>query len=114
MADQFKTRLRAILKDSITTVQAKITHPMETGARRKLETGRLIPAHFIKKATFEHNGKVVMSADWSIGISKDPYCAFKFKGGAEGDTVKLTWIDNKDNTRTTSAQIEDKSKKKAK
>ncbi len=96
MADEFKIRLRATLKDSITTVKTKITHPMETGARKKLETGRLIPAHFIKEVKFEHNSKVVMSADWSVGISKDPYCAFKFKGGVEGDMVTLTWTDKCD------------------
>ncbi|MEK8017183.1 MAG: thiosulfate oxidation carrier complex protein SoxZ [Candidatus Parabeggiatoa sp.] len=105
MADEFRTRLQAKLKKGITEVRTKITHPMETGARRALETGKLIPAHFIEEVKVEHNGKVVMSADWSVGISKDPYCAFKFKGGVEGDTVTLTWKDNKGNTKTKAVTI---------
>jgi sulfur-oxidizing protein SoxZ len=88
-------RLKAKLKDGITEVKALIKHPMETGARKELETGKLIPAHFIEEVTCAHNGHIVMSALWSGGISQNPYCAFTFKGGAEGDKVTLIWKDNK-------------------
>ncbi|HIP68010.1 MAG TPA: thiosulfate oxidation carrier complex protein SoxZ, partial [Chromatiales bacterium] len=40
------------------------------------------------------NGKTVMTAYWSGGISKNPYLSFKFKGAKAGDTVKLSWADN--------------------
>ena len=33
-------------------------------------------------------------------VSKDPYLAFKFKGGAKGDKISVTWTDNKGDTRT--------------
>ncbi|MFM6921765.1 MAG: thiosulfate oxidation carrier complex protein SoxZ, partial [Polynucleobacter victoriensis] len=30
---------------------------------------------------------------------------FKFKGGAKGDTVSITWVDNKNDKRTDEAKI---------
>jgi sulfur-oxidizing protein SoxZ len=36
-----------------------------------------------------------MSANWSGAISNNPYLSFKFKGGASGEKVKITWVDNK-------------------
>lgn len=90
-----RIRLKATVENGITEVKTKIKHPMETGARKELETGRLIPAHFIEEVTCEHDGKEVMSAIWGSGVSANPYCAFKFRGGAKGEIVKLSWKDNK-------------------
>lgn len=98
-------RLKAKLKNGITEVKTKIKHPMETGTRKDLESGRLIPAHFIEEVTCEHAGKVVMSAIWGSGVSANPYCAFKFKGGAEGERVKLTWKDNQGETGSKAVAI---------
>ncbi len=98
-------RLKAKVKNGITKVKTKIKHPMETGARKDLESGRLIPAHFIEDVTCEHKGKVVMSAIWGSGVSADPYCAFKFKGGVRGEKVKLTWKDNKSETGSREVEI---------
>jgi len=98
-------RLKASVKDGITEVKALIKHPMENGLRKELETGKLVPAHFIEEVTCEHNEKVVMSAIWSGAISKNPYCAFQFKGGAQGDKVKLTWKDNQGQTGATEVKI---------
>lgn len=88
-------RVQAKLKEGITEVKMLIKHPMETGARKEQATGKLIPAHFIQEVTCEYEGKVVMSAIWSGGVSKDPYCAFKFKGGKADEKVKISWKDNK-------------------
>ena len=93
MADTIK--LKAKEASGVVTVKALITHPMETGARKDKKTGEVIPAHFIQEVTCEHGGKTVMTAQWSGGISKNPYVTFKFKGGAKGDAVKLSWVDNK-------------------
>jgi sulfur-oxidizing protein SoxZ len=89
-----KMRVRAKLKGDETEVKALINHPMETGQRKDKKTGELIPAHFIEEVVCEHNGSMVMNALWSGGISKNPYLAFRFKGGAAGDKVKLSWRDN--------------------
>jgi sulfur-oxidizing protein SoxZ len=88
-------KLKAKEKDGVVTVKALITHPMETGARKDKKTGEVIPAHFIQEVTCEHGGKTVMTAQWSGGVSKNPYVTFKFTGGAKGDAVKLAWSDNK-------------------
>lgn len=100
-------RLKATIKAGITEVKSLIKHPMETGARKDLETGRLIPAHFIEEVNCEHNGQIVVSAIWSGGVSKNPYYAFKFKGGKVGDTVKLTWKDNQGKTDSKETQIKE-------
>ena len=40
-----------------------------------------------------------------ISVSKDPFLSFKFKGGAMGDKVTVTWVDNTGDTRTDEATI---------
>ena len=87
-------KIRAKNSGGVTTVKALIKHPMETGLRKDSKTGKLIPAHHINEVTAEHNGKTVMTANWGGAISKNPYLSFKFKGGAAGDTIKISWVDN--------------------
>ena len=105
MANEINTRLQAKLNKGVTEVKTLISHPMETGQRKDLETGKLIPAHFIEEVTCEHNGEVVMSAQWGVGISANPYLAFQFEGGKIGDKVKLTWKDNQGKSETTETEI---------
>lgn len=88
-------KLRAKNKDGVTTVKALISHPMETGTRKDKKTGKKIPAHFIQEVVCEHKGNKVMTASWGAAISKNPYLSFKFSGAAAGDTLKLSWVDNK-------------------
>ena len=99
-------RLKTKTRDGITTVRAIIRHPMETGFRVNPENGRLIPAHYINQVTVSHNGKIVLSCDWSRAVSKNPYLSFRFKGANIGDKLELTWIDNKNNTDTIATSIE--------
>jgi len=88
-------RVQAKLKNDVTQVKALINHPMETGNRKDKKTGQVIPAHFIEEVICEYNGEAVMTAQWSGGISKNPYMAFKFNGGKKGEMVKVSWRDNK-------------------
>ena len=88
-------KIRAKLSGDTTTVKCLMTHPMETGLRKDSKTGEMIPAHFINEVMAESGGKMVMMANWSGGISKNPYLSFRFTGAAAGDTVKLSWVDNK-------------------
>ena len=99
-------RLRAQLKEGIVEVNALIKHPMETGAQKDLETGQLIPAHFIEEVICEHEGQEVVSARWGVGISKNPYCSFKFEGGKIGEKVKLSWKDNQGQTDSFEVEIQ--------
>lgn len=91
-------KMRANIEGGVTTIKALISHPMETGARKDKKTGETIPAHFIQEVVCEHKGAKVITANWGPAISKNPYLSFRFKGAAAGDTVKLSWVDNKGNT----------------
>ncbi len=103
-----KVKIRASLKDGVTTVKALMTHPMETGARKDKDTGELVPAEFIQEVIVMHNDTVVLNANWGTGISKNPYLSFKIKGGAAGDTIKLEWKDNLGATGSGETQIKQK------
>lgn len=98
-------KIRAKESGGITTVKALMSHPMETGARKDSKTGKLIPAHFIQEVTCQHKGNTVMTAQWSGGISKNPYISFKFSGGAKGDELELAWKDNKGKSDSMSSTI---------
>ncbi len=98
-------KMRAKEKAGVVTVKALMTHPMETGSRKDKKTGELIPAHFIQEISCKASGKTVMTADWSGGVSKNPYVSFKFKGAAKGDPVELTWVDNQGKSDTKKAKI---------
>lgn len=98
-------KIRAKVQDGVTTVKALMTHAMETGLQKDKKTGELIPAHFINEITAKHNGKVVLTAEWGASVSKNPYLSFAFDGGAAGDSVELSWTDNKGESDSTTAEI---------
>jgi len=98
-------KIRAKIKGDTTEVKCLMTHPMETGLRKDSKTGKLIPAHFISEVTAESGGKTVMSAQWSGGISKNPYLSFSFTGAAKGDEVKISWVDNQGGSDSETAKI---------
>lgn len=97
-------RIRAVMKDGVTEVKALMSHIMETGQRKDAD-GNVIPAHFIELVEAKCNDKTVLSAQWGPAVSRDPFLSFKFKGGNKGDTVTITWKDNKGATRTDKAEI---------
>ena len=102
MADPMK--IRANLKDDSTEVKVLMAHEMETGQRKDAQ-GKVIPAWFIQNVKVTHNDKVVLAAQWGTAISKNPFLSFKFKGGAKGDKVRITWTDNHGDSRTDEATI---------
>ena len=98
-------RLRAKASGDTATVKALITHPMETGLRKNKKTGKKVPAHFIQTVSGKHNGQEVMLAEWSGAVSKNPYVSFQFAGAKAGDSVELTWSDNKGGTETATTKV---------
>jgi sulfur-oxidizing protein SoxZ len=98
-------RVRAIANGDTTEVQALIQHPMDSGFVKDAQ-GQVIPAHFIQQLTFEHNGKNVFVADWGPAVAKDPYVKFAFKGASKGDELKISWVDNKGASDSTTAKIQ--------
>lgn len=97
-------KIRAANKDGVTEVKVLVSHEMETG-QRKDSSGNLVPAHFITEITAEHNGRQVLAGQFGTAISKNPYLAFKFKGGAKGEKITVSWKDNKGDSRTDEATI---------
>ena len=98
-------KIRAKLSGDVTTVKALIKHPMDTGLMKDKKTGKVIPAHFIQEVNCEHGGNKVMTAMWGAAISKNPYLSFKFAGAKAGDTIKLSWVDNKGESDSAETKI---------
>jgi len=98
-------KMRAKVSDGVTTIKALISHPMDTGLLKDKKTGKTIPAHFIQEVVCQHKGTTVMTATWGPAVSKNPYLSFKFKGAAAGDTVSLSWVDNKGEKDSADAAI---------
>jgi|SRR5579859_2103590 len=93
MADAMK--IRAQLRGDLADIKVLMFHPMETGLRKDPLSGELIPLHFIRHLVVTHNGKVVMDAQWSRAISKNPFVNFRIRGAKAGDKVAISWEDNK-------------------
>ncbi len=53
----------------------------------------------------KHGDKTVLNCEFGPSVSKNPYLAFKFNGGAKGDKLAVTWVDNKGDTRSDEVQI---------
>lgn len=102
MAKSIKIRAKA--KKGIVTVKALMSHPMETGLRKDKKTGKLIPAHHIQEVTAKSGDRTVLAAVWGGAISKNPYLSFKFSG-AKGDSLTLSWVDNKGNSDSQTAKV---------
>ncbi|RKZ37274.1 MAG: thiosulfate oxidation carrier complex protein SoxZ [Gammaproteobacteria bacterium] len=98
-------KVRAKEKGGVVTVKALMSHPMETGQRKNKKTGKMIPAHYIQEVTVEHQGKTVMTANWGPAVSKNPYMSFTVSGGKEGDTLTVSWLDNKGATASLEEKI---------
>lgn len=98
-------RIRAKAKGGTTTVKSLITHPMETGLRKNKKTGGKFPAHYIQEVTCKHNGKTVVTAMWGPAVSKNPYLSFQITGGKAGDSIELSWVDNKGGKDSASTKV---------
>jgi sulfur-oxidizing protein SoxZ len=52
----------------------------------------------------KQNGKTVIEAEISQAVSRNPVFSFRLKGGAKGDKIEVSWLDNKgDSNRIESA-----------
>jgi sulfur-oxidizing protein SoxZ len=84
-------------------IKALISHPSENGLRKDAKSGQLVPAHFINNVMVAINGKTVLDGQWSGGVSKDPFIAFKVKGMKAGDRVNISVKDNMGDTGSVEA-----------
>jgi len=98
-------RIRARSDGDIVQVRVLISHVMETGLRKDPQ-GELVPAHYIQLVDVTYDGRVVLSAEWGPAVSRNPYFAFRFHGGARGGVVRVTWTDNLGDTQSHEATVE--------
>ncbi|MBI2509352.1 MAG: thiosulfate oxidation carrier complex protein SoxZ [Betaproteobacteria bacterium] len=102
MAEPMK--IRAALQGDIADVRILMMHPMETGLRRD-SRGDLVPLHYIRSVVVTHNGRIVLDAQWSQAISRNPFLGLRVKGARAGDKISVTWVDNKGDKRTDEATV---------
>lgn len=86
-------KMRASLGAGFTELRVLMTHPMETGLRKDSE-GKIVPTHFIQNLVVKVNGKTMVDAQISQAVSRNPVFSFRFKGGAKGDKIEVSWLDN--------------------
>jgi sulfur-oxidizing protein SoxZ len=82
-----------IQRGDLITVNAIISHPMDTGFFRTAE-GNPIPAYFIKDVVVSYGGQEVARFEWTSGISRDPVVSFTLKADKEAP-LTMVWTDNK-------------------
>ena len=88
-------KIRAQLQGDVADVKVLMFHPMETGLRKDPVSGDLIPLHFIQRVVATQNGRMVLDAQWSQAVSKNPFVNFRIRGAKPGDKVVVSWEDNK-------------------
>ncbi len=102
MADPMK--IRASLVGDSTEVKVLMSHEMETGQRKDAQ-GAIIPAWFIQSVTVTHGSTTVLSAQWGTAIAKKPVSVVQVQGGAKGDKITVSWIDNRGDKRSDETTI---------
>ena len=81
-------KMRATLAGGNIDLRVLMTHPMTTA-----QSGQ--PLHFIKNIEVKHNGRTVIESEISQAVSRNPLFSFRLKGGAKGDKIEVSWLDNK-------------------
>jgi len=61
--------------------------------------------HFIQNVTVKVNGRTVIEGQISQAISRNPVFSFRLDGGAAGDRIEVSWIDNRGETNSTEATV---------
>lgn len=92
-------KMRATLADGHTDVRVLMTHPMATEQQTKGQP------HFIQNVTVKLNGRPVIEAEISQAISRNPVFSFRLKGGAKGDKIEVSWLDNKGDSNKTETAV---------
>ena len=97
-------KMRATLGQGYTEVRVLMTHPMETG-QRKDPDGKVIGLHFIQNITVKVNGKIVVEGQISQAVSRNPVFSFRLRGGAKGDRIEVSWLDNQGESNKTETAV---------
>lgn len=92
-----------IAKGEVITVNAIVSHPMDTGFFRTKD-GNPIPAYFINEVAITYGGDEVARFEWTSGISRDPVVSFTLRADREAP-LAMSWKDNKGGVYTQSVNI---------
>jgi sulfur-oxidizing protein SoxZ len=82
-----------IKRGDLITVNAIISHPMDTGFFRT-SAGDPIPAYFITDVVVTYGDQEVARFEWTSGISRDPVISFTLRADREAP-LTMVWTDNK-------------------
>ncbi len=93
MAKRSSIKIRSKWLDGKLQLRTLIAHPMDNG-RHKDADGEIIPAHFIKNITIQHNESLIFTGLLSGSISKDPFFTIMLKQANSGDKIIISWEDN--------------------
>ena len=74
-----------------TEVRVLMSHPMTTAQMKE-------GLHHIQNVTVKVNGRTVIEGEVSQAVSRNPVFSFRLKGGAKGDKIEVSWLDNKGET----------------
>jgi sulfur-oxidizing protein SoxZ len=91
--------MRATLGSGFTDVRVLMSHPMATEQQTKGKP------HFIQSITVTVNGKTAVESQISQAVSRNPVFSFRLKGGAKGDKIEVSWLDNKGETNKTETAV---------
>ena len=92
-----------ITRGELITVNAIVSHPMDTGFFRTAE-GQAIPAYFIKDVVVTYGDQEVARFEWTSGVSRDPVISFTLRADREA-ALTMVWTDNKGGIYQQSAPI---------
>ena len=92
-------KMRATLGSGFTDVRVLMTHPMATEQQTKGKP------HFIQSITVKVNGKTAVESQISQAVSRNPVFSFRLKGGAKGDKIEVSWLDNQGETNKTETAV---------
>jgi sulfur-oxidizing protein SoxZ len=81
-------KMRATVAGGHTEVRVLMSHPMTTAQMKE-------GLHHIQNVVVKQNGKTVVEAEISQAVSRNPVFSFRLKGGAKGDKIEVSWLDNK-------------------
>lgn len=87
-------KIRATQQGEFTDIRILLQHPMETGRRKDVVTGKLVPAHFIRTFTVSAGDRLLIEGQLNTSVSKNPVFAFRARGLKAGETLVVRWEDN--------------------
>jgi sulfur-oxidizing protein SoxZ len=95
-------KVKAKLKGDVVKVKMMFKNPM--AGVEEAEKKKISP-EFISQITVKHGDKVVYEVTTGGFISKNPLFKFGFKGGAKGDEIEVSTVDNKGKSETKKVKI---------